>query len=88
MSIERRINERKASQKSKVLFDLVEGKGITPIDALNDYGCFRLAAVIHQLRSEGHQIKTTMIEDEDKRYAKYALDKSNISLSDTPIYNF
>ncbi len=31
---------------------------ITAMDALNDYGCFRLAARINELRMSGHNIKT------------------------------
>ncbi len=41
--------------------------GITPIDALNWCGCFRLAARISDLRAQGHDIKTG-IEDGHARY--------------------
>jgi hypothetical protein len=33
-------------------------KGITPIEALSKFGCFRLAARIHDLREDGHAIKS------------------------------
>jgi hypothetical protein len=35
---------------------LYDGKSITPLEALNLYGCFRLAAAIHRLRSSGISI--------------------------------
>jgi hypothetical protein len=47
-------------------------KPITSLEALNKYGCFRLAARIHELRSSGHKIKvTTVITKDGKRIAKY-----------------
>ena len=46
---------------------------ITPMDALNKYGCFRLAARIADLRERGHTILTETVDDGEKRYAKYRL---------------
>lgn len=54
---------------------LVSGKSITPIDALNLYGCFRLGARIADLKKQGMDIHTDIIHDKrnDKRYASYRL---------------
>lgn len=46
---------------------------ITPIDALRDYGCFRLAARIKDLRDMGYDIETDIIEKGGKRFAQYRL---------------
>ena len=46
---------------------------ITPIDALNSYGCFRLAARINDLRDRGYLIATDIEQKSGKRYAKYRL---------------
>ena len=46
---------------------------ITPIDALEQYGCFRLAARIADLRKDGWNIHTELVEKGDKRWAKYHL---------------
>ncbi|MED5545687.1 MAG: helix-turn-helix domain-containing protein [Pseudomonadota bacterium] len=35
---------------------------ITPIEALNDLGIYRLGARIHDLRERGHSIRTERIE--------------------------
>lgn len=43
-------------QKENILSHLEDGKSITPIEALNKFGCFRLAARIFELREEGHDI--------------------------------
>ena len=43
------------------IFDHLKRKGaITPMVALREYGCFRLAARIGELREAGHSIETTI----------------------------
>lgn len=61
------------SQKSRILNHLKTGKAITQIEALNLFGCFRLASRIEELRSQGYDIKTVMIDYNNKRFAKYIL---------------
>lgn len=49
---------------------------INPIQALMNYGCFRLAARIRDLRDEGHEIRTENVEMVNgKRVAVYTLIK-------------
>ena len=62
------------SQKENILAHLLEGFQITPLDALEQYGCFRLAAVIHLLRQDGHPIKTKKITRKGKTFASYRLE--------------
>ena len=50
-------------------------KSITPLEALEHYGCFRLAAVIHVLRGRGHEIKTVDKKQNGKTFAQYFLTK-------------
>jgi hypothetical protein len=52
---------------------VLSGKAITPIQALEKWGIFRLGARILELRQEGHNIVTTMMEKNGKRFAKYQL---------------
>lgn len=52
--------------------------GITPLQALDKFGCQRLSGRIYDLRDEGHNILTNMIEVKDrfgevKRVAQYRL---------------
>lgn len=65
------------SQSEKILYHLSSGKTITPLEALQSYGCFRLASRISDLKREGHDIVTTIKEsygdDGVKRYAEYRL---------------
>jgi hypothetical protein len=53
--------------------DLMSGKSITPLQALNKYGCFRLAAAIHKLRKEGMAIETEYVTQNGKTFVKYFL---------------
>lgn len=64
---------RTESQKNKIRQHLESGKSITPIDALNLFGCFRLATRIFELKEEGLPIKTKMVSDGDKHFASYSL---------------
>ena len=62
------------SQASAILQYLKEGKGITPIDALNLFGCFRLGARIADLKKMGYDIVTERIKVEGGKYvARYHL---------------
>jgi hypothetical protein len=64
---------REESQSGRILKHMQEGYGITPITALNKYGCFRLAAVVFDLKKEGHNIRTTIIRENNKKFARYKL---------------
>ena len=64
---------REESQSGRILKHMQEGYGITPITALNKYGCFRLAAVVFDLKREGHNIETTIIRENEKKFARYKL---------------
>jgi len=44
---------------------------LTPLVALRKYGTFRLAALIFNLRDEGHNIKTDIYNVGSKRNCKY-----------------
>ena len=64
---------RGMSQKSAILSHLKSKKTITPLQALELFGCFRLAARISELRESGHLIETETVHQGDKHYAKYRL---------------
>ena len=61
------------SQNALIKSWLLNGKSITPLDALNMFGCFRLSARIANLRDEGLPIVTDMVTINDKRVARYYL---------------
>ncbi len=61
------------SQNKQILEYLKNGNSITPIEALNLFGSFRLGARIKDLRDGGHNIITEIVKSGNKRYAKYSL---------------
>jgi len=61
------------TQTETILAHLQAGGSITPIDALRDYGCFRLAARIKDIRDEGHDVQTDWETDGVKKWARYSL---------------
>ena len=63
------------SQNALIKGWLLNGKSITPMEALNMFGCFRLSARIANLREEGLPVVTDMVTINDKRVARYYLQK-------------
>lgn len=64
----------KASQRQKILSWLQEGHTLTPVQALNLFGCNRLAARIYNLRELGYPIDSEIIKVDDNTYvARYRL---------------
>lgn len=47
---------RTRTQKDEIRDHLLKGWEITALDALDKYGCFRLASRIHDLKKEGMDI--------------------------------
>ena len=50
------------TQTNQILAALKAGQHITPIDALNRFGCLRLGARVYDLKQAGHKIQTTRVE--------------------------
>jgi len=63
------------SQNQKILSYLKKGKKITPLEALNKFGCFRLASRISDLCKDGHVIDRKMVVRNGKRVAQYWIEK-------------
>jgi hypothetical protein len=63
----------KRSQANLILDYLASGRALTGLDALDKFGCIRMAARVKDLRELGHDIRSEMIRDGDKRYAEYWL---------------
>ena len=62
----------KQSQKSLIKRHL-RSKPISPLEALQEYGCFRLAARIAELREDGLNIETVQTKQNGKTFATYRL---------------
>lgn len=64
------------TQTEDILKHLQSGRSLSPLEALERYGCFRLGARIYDLKKLGHDIKTELVEKNGKRFAAYRLEKT------------
>lgn len=62
------------SQRIRILRYLLNGNSLTPLEALNLFGCFRLASRVNELRNDGYPVQMRMIEQNGKRFAQYYVD--------------
>ena len=61
------------SQCDAIIQALKAGRVITPMDALRDYGCMRLAGRIADIKKAGFDIRDDFVEHNGKRFKKYWL---------------
>ena len=62
------------SQNEKILHYLKKrGNKITPMRALNMFGCFRLGARVYDLKKQGHNIACEFVKRRGKHFAEYQL---------------
>ena len=67
------MEERIVTQIGQIKEYLLAGNSLTPIEALNMIGAFRLSAVVFKLKEQGLNIKTDIISEDNKRFAKYSI---------------
>ena len=65
------------SQEKQILGYLQSQGSITAIEALQEFGCFRLAARIADLRAKKHNIETHVGKENGKKFAIYRLKQIN-----------
>ena len=73
-------NEDFGSQKANVRAWLLDGRSITPLEALNKFGSLRLSAIIFRLREEGLPIEMERLQvSPKKRVARYFIKPENLN---------
>ena len=68
----------KQSQRDKIIEYIEENGSITPLEALREFGCMRLASRISELKRMGFVISSVMETSKNKkgepvRYARYKI---------------
>lgn len=66
------------NQTQSILEYLKKGNSLTPLDSLHIFGCFRLGARIFDIKKMGFNIKTEMVIEGKKHFAKYSLETMKI----------
>lgn len=69
------------SQTEWVLAQLLKGRKITPLIALDEFGVFRLSSSIHRIRRKGIAVETRMVQHskrKDCEFAQYFMSKAEI----------
>ena len=61
------------TQTQQILKHLEKGNKLTALEALQLFGCFRLAARVQELRGVGRDIKSQLVKINGKRIAEYWL---------------
>ena len=63
------------TQSEQILRAMQAGRRITPVDALNDFGCFRLGGRVYDLKQMGHDIKDEWVKlKSGKRVKRYFME--------------
>jgi len=70
------------TQCEEILEYLRENGSITPVEAMSEFGCMRLAARISDLREQGVSIRRTMARGRNRKgravaFAKYILEEGS-----------
>lgn len=70
------------SQERKILYYMLRGNRITPLEALQYFQCERLAARIADIRKKGHDVKSEFVTmPSGKRVKQYWIeDKYKVTL--------
>jgi hypothetical protein len=61
------------SQRQEILRHLAKGRTLTPLEALEKFGTFRLAARIEEIRHDGFKVNTEMVKVGGARVARYRI---------------
>lgn len=65
------------SQMVQITNWLTSGKKLTALQALQRFGCMRLAARISELKGFGWDVQRVMIKKDGKKYAQYFIPKES-----------
>lgn len=65
-------------QASAILEYLKKGYSLTPLEALQKFGCMRLGARIWDLKHAGHDVHCELVNDNGKHYARYYIPRREV----------
>ena len=63
------------TQNEIVLHHLQQGKELTPLESLKEYGIMRLGARAYDLKQMGYDVRMKMVSNGKKHFASYYIPK-------------
>ncbi len=68
------------TQTEKILRHIAEHGSITPVEALQEYGCMRLASRMCDIKRAGYHVRSVMETSRNRygdtvRYARYSIEE-------------
>lgn len=69
------------TQNELVLDYMERGHKITPLRALEKFGCFRLSARIYDLKQQGHTISDKLVTVRNKTFSQYWIENAEPQIS-------
>ena len=67
---------KKRTQRQRIIDYLARGRTLTPLEAWRRFGTERLAARVHELKGEGHDITSKLVKRGEAYVAQYRLERS------------
>lgn len=77
LDVARYFEEIDVKNQKKKLEQMMKRQWVTPIDALREAGCLRLAARVHEMRQAGIPIEDAWVDLDGKHYKKYRVERLN-----------
>jgi hypothetical protein len=74
------------TQNDQILAALKQGKTISPLSALREFGCMRLAARIYDLKQDGHEINAVKRKNSNASWVEYEMAQD--PASPAPSHNY
>lgn len=67
----------RSSQNTAILNHMLAGNSISPLEALRLFGCMRLGGRRYDLVKDGWNVKTDIVKENGKRFARYSIDPNH-----------
>lgn len=64
-------SKRARSQADNILEYLLQGGRLTPLEALNKFGCLRLGARMWDIKNKGYDVRSRLRNIDGKKVAEY-----------------
>ena len=79
---------RLGQQATEILQAMLEGRAVTPMDALREFHSWRLAARVRDLKENGWNVRSRRVNDGERTFAEYHIPLDNPRIVDAQLSMF